>query len=276
MLYTLACIIRGQSPGSLRHAGGAIGIQWTERLMKFEYDAASDTLAIRLAANAKSSRIMPVQEGVDFGFDADGQLVVIQIAQASTRISFEELDEIRQADDRLTLVDAASEVDLDPDTLRSLIHKGRLRATKQGRDWIVSKVDLHAYLESRTRTGRPRSKEALYVTGSPRSIDRAYSFKEKSHSRFRERDTKLTRTLGAPMPAKKGDVHTVKKSEGTGWVNKVKGEVVSSHRTQENAAEKGRTIARQNKAEHVIHGRDGKIREKNSYGKDPMPPRDKG
>lgn len=73
----------------------------------------------------------------------------------------------------------------------------------------------------------------------------------------------------------KKDVHTVPNPTGKGWVNKVGGEVASRHRTQENAAERGRGIARQNQSEHAIHRRDGTIGEKNSYGKDPNPPKDK-
>lgn len=47
------------------------------------------------------------------------------------------------------------------------------------------------------------------------------------------------------------------------------------YRTQEEAIKQGRDIARTQKAELYIHGRDGRIREKDSYGRDPLPPRDK-
>ena len=67
----------------------------------------------------------------------------------------------------------------------------------------------------------------------------------------------------------------MRNSDGKGWVNKVGGEVTSRHRTQDTAAEAGRRQAQRNESEHVIHGRDGRIREKNSYGNDPNPPRDK-
>lgn len=43
--------------------------------------------------------------------------------------------------------------------------------------------------------------------------------------------------------------------------------------TQVKAIEKARTVAINQRAEVVIHGRDGKIREKNSYGNDPFPPK---
>jgi Uncharacterized protein conserved in bacteria (DUF2188) len=71
------------------------------------------------------------------------------------------------------------------------------------------------------------------------------------------------------------NVHTTPNPDGKGWVNQVGGEVVSKHRNQENAAERGREIARENHTEHAIHRRDGTIGRKNSYGNDPIPPRDK-
>jgi len=43
--------------------------------------------------------------------------------------------------------------------------------------------------------------------------------------------------------------------------------------TQKEAITIGREIAINNKSELIIQGRDGKIREKNSYGKDYFPPK---
>jgi len=45
--------------------------------------------------------------------------------------------------------------------------------------------------------------------------------------------------------------------------------------TQSAAIGRAREIAIRDKAEVVIHGRDGQIRDKDSYGKDPNPPRDR-
>jgi hypothetical protein len=42
--------------------------------------------------------------------------------------------------------------------------------------------------------------------------------------------------------------------------------------TQSEAITHGREIARRQKSELVIHGVDGRIREKSSYGRDPFPP----
>lgn len=79
---------------------------------------------------------------------------------------------------------------------------------------------------------------------------------------------------GAGGRSNGGRVHTTPDPNGSGWVNQVDGRVVSRHNTQTTAAAQGRTIARVEGAEHVIHRPDGRIRESNSYGNDPNPPRD--
>jgi hypothetical protein len=43
--------------------------------------------------------------------------------------------------------------------------------------------------------------------------------------------------------------------------------------TQQEAVARGREIARNQGAELYIHGRDGRIRERSSFGKDPHPPK---
>ena len=45
--------------------------------------------------------------------------------------------------------------------------------------------------------------------------------------------------------------------------------------TQKEAIERAHEIATKQGSEVVVHGRDGQIREKNSYGNDPNPPKDK-
>jgi Uncharacterized protein conserved in bacteria (DUF2188) len=47
----------------------------------------------------------------------------------------------------------------------------------------------------------------------------------------------------------------------------------SRHRTQREAENAARDIARNQHSEVVIHGEDGKIRDRNSYGNDPFPPK---
>ena len=71
-----------------------------------------------------------------------------------------------------------------------------------------------------------------------------------------------------------GGVHTTPAAIGAGWWNSVEGRVASRHRLKAEAVAAGREIARGLRVEHTIHGEDGKISEKNSYGADPCPPKD--
>ncbi|NLD67201.1 MAG: DUF2188 domain-containing protein [Limnobacter sp.] len=47
----------------------------------------------------------------------------------------------------------------------------------------------------------------------------------------------------------------------------------STHATQQEAIAAATQIARNQRTELYIHGRDGRIRERNSYGTDPHPPK---
>lgn len=74
--------------------------------------------------------------------------------------------------------------------------------------------------------------------------------------------------------ARKPGVHVVPRSGG-GWAVERGGAERASKvtRTQEQAIKAGKTIAERERDELVIHGEDGRIREKNSYGNDPYPPK---
>lgn len=49
----------------------------------------------------------------------------------------------------------------------------------------------------------------------------------------------------------------------------------SVHPTQSDASKRAHDMGRRDGSEVIMHGRDGKIRESDSYGNDPFPPRDK-
>lgn len=49
--------------------------------------------------------------------------------------------------------------------------------------------------------------------------------------------------------------------------------VTSTHKTQREAIVHARTLARSHNSELLIHGRDGRIRAKDSHGPDDFPPR---
>jgi hypothetical protein len=48
----------------------------------------------------------------------------------------------------------------------------------------------------------------------------------------------------------------------------------SLHDTQAEAEKAGRPLARADQTEFYLHGRNGQIRERDSYGNDPNPPKD--
>ena len=67
-----------------------------------------------------------------------------------------------------------------------------------------------------------------------------------------------------------GDVHVVRGNNG-GWQVRVEGKTraQSIHNTQAEAAAVGKEIARRNKSELLIHGRDRRIRDRSTFGHDP-------
>jgi hypothetical protein len=66
-----------------------------------------------------------------------------------------------------------------------------------------------------------------------------------------------------------GDIHTVPHDRG--WANSIEGgaAVSSVHPTKVEAERQGREMAIRRKVEHLIHKRDGSIRKRSSYGRDP-------
>lgn len=62
---------------------------------------------------------------------------------------------------------------------------------------------------------------------------------------------------------------------GNNWAVKGAGnqKATSIHSTQSGAAKEAREIAQNQKSEMFIHGKNGQIRERNTYGNDPYPPK---
>ena len=69
--------------------------------------------------------------------------------------------------------------------------------------------------------------------------------------------------------------HVVKRDDG--WAVRGEGNLrdTSRHHTQADAIDGARDIARNQQSEVVIHRPNGQIRDKDSYGHDPNPPRDR-
>lgn len=74
----------------------------------------------------------------------------------------------------------------------------------------------------------------------------------------------------------KNDRHVTPHPKG-GWQDKRAGadRATSRHPTQREAVDAARERARREHSEVVIHRPDGTIRDKDSYGNDPCPPKDK-
>lgn len=71
----------------------------------------------------------------------------------------------------------------------------------------------------------------------------------------------------------KKNIHVV--PNGNKWAVKPEGsKPVSTHLTQGAAEDAGRRLAKQNQSELVTHRPDGRIRDKDSFGNDPNPPKD--
>lgn len=71
----------------------------------------------------------------------------------------------------------------------------------------------------------------------------------------------------------KRNQHIVRHSDG--WAVRGSGSqrATSVHSTQREAIDAGRRIAQTQQTELFVHGRDGRIRERDSYGNDPFPPK---
>jgi hypothetical protein len=77
------------------------------------------------------------------------------------------------------------------------------------------------------------------------------------------------------MSKKNDDYHVVK--NGDQWAVKREGaqRASSTHQTQQDAIDSGRELAKKSQGELRIHRPNGQIRDSDSYGNDPNPPKDK-
>ena len=74
---------------------------------------------------------------------------------------------------------------------------------------------------------------------------------------------------------KKKDVHVVPHDKGWATQREGSSRAGSVHDTQREAIERAKEQAKRERTEVVIHRKDGTIRDSDSYGNDPVPPKDK-
>lgn len=75
------------------------------------------------------------------------------------------------------------------------------------------------------------------------------------------------------MPKK--PVHVTPREDGWAVMREGNQRASSVHSTQKEAEKAGREAARKDQTEFLLHNRQGQIRERDSYGNDPNPPKDK-
>jgi Uncharacterized protein conserved in bacteria (DUF2188) len=73
------------------------------------------------------------------------------------------------------------------------------------------------------------------------------------------------------MPKK--PVHVTPREDGWAVMREGNERASSVHHTQKEAEQKGRQTARKDKTEFYLHNKQGQIRERDSYGNDPYPPK---
>lgn len=122
---------------------------------EFTYDSEADVLGIWLPGPATDARTHALARGLHVDITPDGRLTSVEVLDASSRYPLERLRTLESPADWMTLVEAAEESGLTPDTLRRQALNGRLTARKRGRDWLISRAALWNYLESRAPSGRP-------------------------------------------------------------------------------------------------------------------------
>ena len=89
--------------------------------------------------------------------------------------------------------------------------------------------------------------------------------------------TRATRSKVAAVTTKRRpegeNLHVVPRNEG--WAVRVEGRTraTSIHRSQSEAIEAARKLAKEAATQLVIHRRDGRIRDRDSYAPDPFPPK---
>ena len=73
--------------------------------------------------------------------------------------------------------------------------------------------------------------------------------------------------------ARKPGIHVTPRDDGWAVMREGNQRASSIHPTQKEAEKAGRQAARKDKTEFFLHNRQGEIRQRDSYGHDPFPPR---
>ena len=123
--------------------------------VELTYDEDADILGIWFPdAVGRTARTIQVKPWIHVDVDVNGACTGIDLLDAKHQIPLSALRQLPRPESWSTLAEAAKESGLSADTLRVLVHRGRLKARKQGRDWLVDGASLWNYLEAREARGR--------------------------------------------------------------------------------------------------------------------------
>jgi uncharacterized protein YuzE len=134
--------------------------------MRLAYDRAGDILVVELGDLAASPGARELAPGVYLDMDEDGRVLGLEILGASTRYPREQLDQLGPSvDGPMSLLEASMIAKTTPAALRKAAERGRLKAKKVGRDWLVTDAQLQAYLGSRKHSGAAERTAGRTATG---------------------------------------------------------------------------------------------------------------
>lgn len=124
--------------------------------MFLAYDEDSDILEVSLSPSPKRYRgTKEILEGVFMDLDSAETPLALEIFGASHRYDRDALLQVSGSKIWLSLQEAAESVGLSPDTLRTQVNAGRLRAEKKGGVWLTTADWFRDYLASRKYNGKP-------------------------------------------------------------------------------------------------------------------------
>jgi|SRR3989304_2378315 len=118
------------------------------------YDREADALTLELLSDAPVKRTVTVTKGVYADLDSKGRIIALEVLNASRYFPQKTLQRLTETAQSLTLTEAAKHSGISAATLRKQIHNHRLRATKRGRDWMVTAHELANYVAKYSRPKR--------------------------------------------------------------------------------------------------------------------------
>jgi DNA-binding transcriptional regulator YiaG len=228
--------------------------------MKYFYDRKSDSLYLTLADRSPYRDSLEAAPGVVLDFDDRGRLIGIDLERASRLIDVSDLE----LHEEPSVIDAET-ASLDGAQLRQTREQLNLSQVELARKLSVSPNTV-----ARWERGELKIEHAGMLQLALSSLQSA-TVHDASE---RGRQVGSTRSQAAHSATSVKNVHTVPRDGGWANVRSGNDRASSVHRTQAEAIDRGREMAQKTGGEHVIHGVNGRIRDTDSYGSDPHPPKD--